>query len=97
MDTLTPIRLGDLWMELKDRTLLAALMEQQGVTRRDLAESAGWKAHSYVNRLLSGEAKTLKTDPAARIAHRLGVPFSLLFVTRVDDKSERSGRKGRAA
>lgn len=80
-------------MELKDRTLLAALMEQQDVSARELARTAGWRSHSYMNRLLNGQAKTLSTEPAARIAHRLGVPFNLLFVTRVDDDSVRSVRK----
>lgn len=93
MDTITPPALGDLWMELKDRTLLAALMEQQGVSARRLARLAGWRSHSYMNRLLTGEVKTLNTEPAARIAHTLGVPFNLLFVTRVDGDSVHSGRQ----
>lgn len=84
-------------MELKDRTLLAALMEQQGVSARTLSRAAGWKSHSYMNRLLSGQVKSLSTEPAARIAHELQVPFSLLFVTRSSAESGRTVRKGRAA
>jgi hypothetical protein len=32
---------------------------------------------------LRGEVRTLRTDPALRIAHALGVPVDDLFVTRV--------------
>ena len=84
-------------MELKDRTLLAALMEQKNISARTLARKAGWRSHSYMNRLLAGQVKTLSTEPAARIAHELQVPFNLLFVSRVDDNADRSVRKGRVA
>lgn len=80
-------------MELKDRTLLAELMEQHKLSARSLSRTAGWKSHSYMNRLLNGQAKTLSTEPAARIAHALKVPFNLLFVTRVEDNSVQTGRK----
>lgn len=80
-------------MELKDRTLLAELMEQNGISARTLARVAGWRSHTYLQRLLRGEMKTLKTEPAARIAHELRVPFNLLFVTRVDGSVAQSGRK----
>lgn len=93
VDTATIRPIGDIWMELKDRTLLAELMEQHKLSARALARRAGWKSHSYMNRLLAGEVKTLSTEPAARIAHELKVPFNLLFVTRVDDDSDQSGRK----
>lgn len=85
--------LGEIWMELKDHTLLKELMETKGISARTLSKRAGWKSHSYMNRLLLGEVKSLKTEPAARIAHELQVPFNLLFVSRVDDTSERTGRK----
>lgn len=74
-------------MELRDRTLLAELMEAKKMSARTLAKSAGWKSHTYMNKLLRGEVKTLKTDPAIRIALALEVPFTLLFVTRVDGDS----------
>lgn len=95
LTTLTPgpSRMGDIWMELKDRTLLAALMKQRGLSARHLARKAGWRSHSYMNRLLRGDVRTLATEPAARIAHELQVPFDLLFVTRVDDTSGQSVRQ----
>lgn len=96
MTTLT-IELPELWMELKDRTLLASLMEAQGKSARHLARVAGYKSHTYVQRILRGEAKNLEPIPAARIAHDLGVPFDLLFRTRVSGDSAQIVRKGRAA
>ena len=72
-------------MLLKDRKQLAKLMVIQGVSARTLAKVAGWKSHSYMNRLLSGEVRTLATDPALRIAHHLGVGVDDLFLVRVSD------------
>lgn len=89
--------LPELYMLLKDRKLLAQFMETQGVSARKLAEVAGWKSHSYMNRLLSGDAKTLDTAPALRIAHFFGVPVDVLFLTRTSGDRGRSGRKGAAA
>lgn len=73
-------------MELRDRKKLARLMIVQGVSQRELARAAGWKSHSYVARLIKGEAKTLETNPALRIAHFLQVGVEDLFLTRVDTK-----------
>lgn len=79
-------------MELKDRTLLASLMEAQRKSARHVARVAGYKSHTYVQRLLRGEAKNLDPAPAARIAHDLGIPFNLLFVTRVSGDTARTER-----
>ena len=89
--------LGEIWMELRDRTLLKALMEQRGFTTRELSALAGWKSHTYLQRLLRGERSTLKTEPAARIAVALEVPFDLLFVTRVSNGVDRNVRDRSAA
>lgn len=80
-------------MELRDHTLLAELMETKKISARALARDAGWKSHSYMNRLISGEVKTLKAEPAARIAYRLEVPFTLLFMTRVSEDSGQSDQE----
>lgn len=77
-------------MILKDRKQLAKLMVIQGVSARQMARVAGWKSHSYMNRLLAGDVKTLSTDPALRIAHYLGVGVDDLFLVRVSDDAGRS-------
>ncbi len=87
----------EIWMELKDHTLLAELMETKKISARKLAEDAGWKSHTYLQRLLRGEVKTLKAEPAARIAYRLEVPFNLLFVTRASTSSGQVVREEKAA
>lgn len=70
-------------MYLRDPKKLARLMVIQDVSQRELARAAGWKAHSYLGRLLRGEARTCETEPALRIAHRLGVAVDDLFLTKV--------------
>lgn len=79
-------------MLLKDRKQLAKLMVIQGVSARQMSRVAGWKSHSYMNRLLAGEVRTLSTEPALRIAHHLGVGVDDLFLVRVSDEAANSVR-----
>lgn len=90
----TPQTIGAIWMELINRDKLARRMDQMGVSQRELARAAGWKSHSYMRRLLTGEANTLNTDPALRIAHYLHLDVDDIFVTKVatDGHHERSRR-----
>lgn len=80
-------------MELKDRTLLASVMEEQGKSARYIARIAGYKSHTYVQRLLKGHNKNLDAVPAARIAHDLGLPFNVLFRTRTSGDRARIDQK----
>lgn len=98
MSNTTPLPdLPELWMELKDRHLFKDLMDEQDKSARHLARIAGYRSHTYVQRLLRGEAKTLDMQPAARIAHELGVPLSHLFRTRVSgDRARNIGQKDAA-
>lgn len=82
MTVITMQVLGEVYMELVDRKKLAKLMVIQGVSQRDVALAAGWKAHSYVGRLLRGQVKSLEIEPAVRIAAFLGVGVDDLFLTR---------------
>ncbi len=89
-------------MKVIDHKRLAKLMLIQGVTARSLAESAGWKSHSYVLRLTKGEGpNTLKVEPACRIADRLGVGVDDLFLVQTSTETEqiaqRRKTKGQAA
>lgn len=84
-------------MKLLDRHKLATLMVIRNVSNRQLAKIAGWKAHSYVARLLDGSATTLKTDPALRIAEYFGVPVNDLFVTRLSTDTAHTAKQRRAA
>lgn len=88
-------------MYLRDRKMLARLMLIQGISQRKLSEVAGWKSHTYMRRLVTGEATTLKAEPAVRIAHELGVPLDTLFLTKTDTNSgrnddQRATRRGAA-
>lgn len=83
-------------MQLHDLVLLLKLLAIQKVSGRELAEVAGWTSHTYMQRLLRGEVNTLKPEPAARIAHHLGVPMESLFVPRVSAISGRSDQESRS-
>lgn len=82
-------------MEVRDRKKLARLMIVQEETHRSLSAAAGWKSHSYLGRLLRGEVKTLDTDAALRIAHRLRVPVDDLFVIRMDSNAGHNDQEPR--
>jgi transcriptional regulator with XRE-family HTH domain len=83
-------------MKLIDRKRLAKLMAIQGVSARQLAKAAGWKSHSYMNRLLNGEVSNLEPEPAVRIARHLGVGVDDLFMPRLSTDAAHSV-KGRVA
>lgn len=85
--------LGELYMKLQDRKRLQRLMIVQGVSAR----VAGWKSHSYMNRLLNGEVETLAPEPALRIAHHLGVGVEDLFLTKVERPAHHTGTSERTA
>lgn len=86
MSTITN-RLPGIWMRLHNRKGLRKLMAIQGVSARELAKAAGWKSHSYMNRLLKepkdGGVDTLDLEPAVRIARHLGVGVDDLFMPRL--------------
>lgn len=82
-------------MQLTDPSKLAKLMAIEGVSARELAAIAGWKSHTYLQRLLRGEVRTLRTDPAIRIAARFGVPTESLFLRMSSTDSGRSVKQQR--
>lgn len=90
-------RIPEIWMRLHNRKGLLKLMAIQNVSARQLAKAAGWKSHSYMNRLLKGEVLTLEVEPAVRIAKYLGVGVDDLFVARVSSEGGDSGKRGVAA
>lgn len=67
-------------MLVKDRKVLRKLMTIEGVSQRELATAAGWRSHSYLGRLLRGDVRSLESEPAVRIARRLGVGVDDLFL-----------------
>jgi transcriptional regulator with XRE-family HTH domain len=84
-------------MKLLDRKKLAKLMVIQGVSARGLAKAAGWKSHSYMNRLLAGEVSSLEPEPAVRIARHLGVGVDDLFMPRLSTDTGQTRQLGRAS
>lgn len=84
-------------MLVKDRKRLARLIEIQEVSRREVARAAGWKSHSYLLRLLSGDATTLEPEPAVRIAAFLQVDLYDLFMPKVSSTTEQPVQRRGAA
>ena len=84
-------------MVLKDPKQLAKLMVIQECSARQLARVAGWKSHTYMQRLLKGEAKTLEVEPAVRIAKYLGVGVDDLFLTKVSSDTRQTTKSRSAA
>lgn len=82
--------LGELYMIVRDHTKFASVVLVQDISQRELAEAAGWQSHTYLGRLLRGEAKTLSDEAALRIAHKLGMPVDMLFLTVVSEKTGQS-------
>lgn len=84
-------------MKLHNRKGLLKLMAIQGVSARGLAKSAGWKSHSYMNRLLAGQVDTLEVEPAVRIAKYLGVGVDDLFMARTSTDARQTVKRSRVA
>ncbi len=77
-------------MKVRDHKKLASVVLVQGISQRELAEAAGWESHTYLGRLLRGEKDTLSDEAALRIAHKLGMPVDMLFLTVVSEKTGQS-------
>jgi len=88
----------EVYMLLKDRKRLARLIEIQEVSKRSVARAAGWKSHSYLLRLISGQATTCEPEHAVRIATYLGVDVADLFTPKTaSDQGQIGKQRGRAA
>lgn len=81
---------GEVWMQVRDYRKLARLMVIQDISHRELAAAIGWKAHSYVGRIVRGTTRNVDPVAAAKIAHVLGVAVDDLFLTKVATKSGQS-------
>lgn len=95
----TRAKLPELYMKVLDPKKIVKLMVIQEVTHRELAEAA-WgegSTHSYLGRILRGQIKSIRTDPALRIAEYLGVGVDDLFVTKVSSDTPRIAKRQRVA
>lgn len=91
-------------MQLRDRDKLVRLMDIQGVSQRELAVAAGWRSHTYIQRLIKGarpdrpgKVNGVNPKAAARIARHLGVGIDDLFVTRLSTDTAQTAKTRRAA
>jgi Helix-turn-helix len=87
----------EVYMRLINRKLLARLIAIKGVSKREVARAAGWKSHTYLLRLLSGEATTCEVEHAVKIARFLEVGTDDLFMTKVSVSTGQTKANGRTA
>lgn len=83
----------EVYMLLKDRKRLARLIEIQEVSKRSVARAAGWGSHTYLLRLLSGEARWVDVEPAVKIATFLGVDVQDLFLPKTTSEVGQIGKQ----
>ena len=86
----------EVYMQVIDRKRLARLIAIKGVSKREVARNAGWKSHTYLLRILSGDATTLEPEHAVKIAAYLEVDLYDLFMPKVSSGAAPSVH-GRAA
>lgn len=93
-------RTFEVYMKVKDRKRLARLIEIQEVSIRSVARAAGWKSHTYLLRMLSGEVTSCEPDHAMRIAAFLQVDLYDLFTPKTTSVTshvgKQTGRKARS-
>lgn len=87
----------EVYMRLIDRKRLARLIAIKEVSKREVARAAGWKSHTYLLRLLSGEATTCEVEHAVKIARFLEVGTDDLFIAKVSGSKDRNGATRRPA
>lgn len=82
-------------MQVKSPELIKVLMKDLKISGRQLSEFVGWNSHTYLQRILRGEIRTVTTDKAEKIAICLGVPRDVLFVPKVSTNHEQTVRDER--
>lgn len=81
----------EVYMQLTNRKRLERLIAIKGVSKRQVARAAGWKSHTYLQRLCNGQATTCEPEHAVKIAAFLEVDLYDLFMPKVDTSSDRDG------
>lgn len=82
-------------MQVKSPDLIKVLMKDQKISGRQLSEAVGWNSHTYLQRILRGEIRTVTLDKAEKIAVVLGVPRDVLFTSRTSANHAQSGQEER--
>ncbi|WP_370291529.1 helix-turn-helix domain-containing protein [Nocardioides sp.] len=83
----------ELYMLVKDADLIRRLMESKGLTARRISRDMGWSSHSYLNRVLNGQVRSVTPDAAVKLAYLLQVPVDLIFVPRVSGDTRQNVRR----
>lgn len=92
-DNAGAVRPGRVRMLVRDPGRIVVLMALTRVSTRQLAQDAGWRSHTYLLRVLSGEVRSVQAEPAMRIAEVLGVSVDDLFLPWVTTNAGRNGKR----
>ena len=77
------------------RRRIAKVLLINNMSQRELARQLGFKSHSYIGRIISGQVHSVSPDTAARIAVKLGMPMDDLFLPKSSDNSGSYDRQDR--
>lgn len=84
-------------MQVRDPKKLRRLLVVNNQSARQLAKGVGYSSHSYVNRILAGDIKTVTPARATAIARFLKVDVDDLFAAVVSTPAARSGNDRKTA
>lgn len=93
--TITPINPLELLMFIKDAELIRRMMNThrpRKITARQMSRELGFASHSYMNRILNGEVRSVTPDTAMKIAFLLGCPVDVLFDAKASGNAGRNVR-----
>lgn len=79
-------------MQVRDRKKFKRLLVRNDISARQLAGAVGYGSHTSINRLLAGDATTVKPEKARAIARYLRVEVDELFVPPVSSRTRRSAK-----
>lgn len=86
-------RITEVWMQVIDHRRIAKLMAIQEISGRQMARIVGWNSHTYMQRILRGEIRSVDPEVAVKIAATLGVGVDDLFLPRVSTETAHSEQR----
>lgn len=93
MATATTSRLPEIYMQVKDHKQLQQLLVIKDESARQFAAAIGYSSHTYAQRILRGEIRTVTPERAARIARYFGARIDDLFVARLSTDTRQTGKR----
>lgn len=90
-------RITEVWMQVIDHKRIGKLMVIQDISGRQMSTMVGWSSHTYMQRILRGEIRSVDPEVAVKIAAILGVGVDDLFLPRVSTDTAQSVSRKKAS